>query len=207
MKLPDEIAEGFSARFGLELTEAYGIIEVGLPFIKRPTDKRGSVGRALPDYEVAILNKDADGIGEIHIKGKGMLDAYYSPWQNRAAILRDGWFKTGDLGRIDDSGFLTIVGRDKDVINFAGMKIFASEVEAVLNQYPHISESLVYGVPHPHYGQLPLAKIVLREGVGRAFSQDDLRTFCYQRLTQYKVPKDFECVDHLPKTASGKIRR
>jgi long-chain acyl-CoA synthetase len=207
MKLPDAIAEGFSDRFGLELTEAYGIIEVGLPFIKLSVDKRGSVGRALPDYEVTILNKDAEGIGEIHIKGKGMLDAYYSPWQNRAVILKDGWFKTGDLGRIDDSGFLTIVGRDKDVINFAGMKIFAYEVEAIINQYPHIRESLVYGVPHTQYGQLPIARIVLREGASGAFDLDDLRRFCYQRLTQYKVPKDFECVDHLPKTASGKIRR
>ena len=207
MKLPDSIAEGFSARFGLELTEAYGIIEVGLPFIKLSADKRGSVGRALPDYEVAILNKDEEGIGEIHIKGKGMLDAYYSPWQNREGILRDGWFKTGDLGRIDDSGFLTIVGRDKDVINFAGMKIFAYEVESIINQYPRIRESLVYGVPHPQYGQLPIAKIVLTEGASEVFNPDDLRRFCYQRLTQYKVPKDFECVDHLPKTASGKIRR
>jgi long-chain acyl-CoA synthetase len=207
MKLPDAIAEGFSARFGLELTEAYGIIEVGLPFIKLSADKRGSVGRALPDYEVAILNKDEEGTGEIHIKGKGMLDAYYSPWQDREDILRDGWFKTGDLGRIDDSGFLTIMGRDKDVINFAGMKIFAYEVESIINQHPHVRESLVYGVPHPHYGQLPIAKIVLREEAHETFDPDDLRRFCYQRLTQYKVPKDFECVDHLPKTASGKIRR
>jgi len=207
MKLPDEIADAFSARFGFELTEAYGIIEVGLPFIRISTDKRGSVGRALPDYDVALVNKDADGTGEIHIKGKGMLDAYYSPWQSREAILKEGWFKTGDLGMIDDAGFLTIVGRDKDVINFAGMKVFAYEVESVINQHPLVEESMVFGVPHPQYGQLPIAKIVLKQGSGEDFDPDDLRRFCYQRLAQYKVPKDFERVDHLPKTASGKIRR
>jgi acyl-coenzyme A synthetase/AMP-(fatty) acid ligase len=79
-------------------------------------------------------------------------------------------------------------------------------VESVLNQHPQVKESLVYGDAHPQYGQLPLAKVVLREG-GDAVDVNDLRRFCYQRLAQYKVPKDFTFVDHLPKTASGKIKR
>ena len=151
-------------------------------------------------------HKDKDGVGEIRIKGKGMLDAYYSPWQGRNDILTDGWFKTGDLGKIDKDGFLFIVGREKDVINFVGMKVFAQEVESVLNLHPQIKESLVYGATHPVYGQLPMAKIVLREG-SSVLDMYDLRRFCYQRLAQYKVPKDFEFVDHLPKTTSGKIKR
>jgi long-chain acyl-CoA synthetase len=208
MKLPAEIAEEFSARFGIELTEAYGIIEVGLPFIRLSggRDKRGSVGKPLPDYEIKLDKKDKDGIGEIRIRGKGMLDAYFSPWQGRDDILVDGWFRTGDLGQIDPDGFLYIVGRDKDVINFVGMKVFAQEVEAVLNQEPQVKESLVYGAAHPVYGQLPVAKIVLREGAGTV-DVNELKRFCYQRLAQYKVPKDFEVVDTLPKTASGKIKR
>jgi long-chain acyl-CoA synthetase len=208
MKLPEQVAEAFYAKFGFELAEAYGIIEVGLPFVRLTggRSKRGSVGRPLPDFTVKLDQKDAEGVGEIRIKGKGMLDAYYSPWQGREDILSDGWFKTGDLGKIDDDGFLTIVGRDKDVINFVGMKVFAQEVEAVLNQHPQVNESLVYGVAHAQYGQLPMAKIVAREGSG-AVNVNDLRRFCYQRLAQYKVPKDFEFVDRLPKTASGKIRR
>jgi long-chain acyl-CoA synthetase len=135
-----------------------------------------------------------------------MLDAYYSPWQGREDILNDGWFKTGDLGKIDKDGFLTIVGREKDVINFVGMKVFAQEVESVLNQHPQVKESLVYGAAHPQYGQLPMAKIVLRtENV--VPDVNDLRRFCYQRLAQYKVPKDFTFVDSILKTASGKIKR
>jgi long-chain acyl-CoA synthetase len=208
MKLPDQVAEEFFSKFGFELTEAYGIIEVGLPFIRLAgdRDKRGSVGRPLPDFEIGLDKKDADGVGEIRIKGKGMLDAYYSPWQGREDILSDGWFKTGDLGKIDGDGFLTIVGRDKDVINFVGMKVFAQEVESVLNQHPQVKESLVYGAAHPEYGQLPKAKIAVREGSGVP-DINELRRFCYQRLAQYKVPKDFAFVDSIPRTASGKIKR
>ncbi len=208
MKLPEQVAGEFQAKFGFELTEAYGIIEVGLPFIRLAggKDKRGSVGKPLPEFEIKLDNKDKDGIGEIRIRGKGMLDAYYSPWQGRDAILTDGWFKTGDLGRVDTDGFLTIVGRDKDVINFVGMKVFAQEVESVLNQHPQVKESLVYGLSHSEYGQLPMARIVLQEGTP-APDRNDLRRFCYQRLARYKVPKDFEFTEALPKTASGKIKR
>jgi long-chain acyl-CoA synthetase len=208
MKLPESVAEEFYSKFGLELTEAYGIIEVGLPFVRLSggRDKRGSVGKPLPDFEIRLDNRDVEGVGEIRIKGKGMLDAYYSPWQGREDILVDGWFKTGDLGKIDKDGFLFIVGRGREVINFVGMKVFAQEVEATLNRHPLVQESLVYGAPHAVYGQLPMAKIVLREGAG-APDVNELRRFCYQRLAQYKVPKDFEFVETLPKTASGKIKR
>jgi len=208
MKLPGQIADDFFLKFGVELTEAYGIIEVGLPFVRLTgnKDKRGSVGKPLPDFEITLDHKDKDNVGEIRIRGKGMLDAYYSPWQGRDDVLVDGWFKTGDLGRIDADGFLLIVGREKDVINFVGMKVFAQEVEAVLNQHPQVQESLVYGAPHPQYGQLPMAKVVVLEGSAIP-DVNELRRFCYQRLAQYKVPKDFEFVDRLPRTASGKIKR
>lgn len=209
MKLPEQIAEAFYGKFGIELTEAYGIIEVGLPFIKLSggRDKRGSVGRALPGFELRLDNMEADGIGEIFIKGKGMLDAYFSPWQGREEILQSGWFRTGDLGKIDADGFLFIVGRDKDVINFVGMKIFAQEVEAVINQHPKVKESLVCGTPHSQYGELPTAKVVLLDENVDDTVLDNLKRFCYQRLAQYKVPKEFKIVDNIPKTASGKIKR
>ncbi len=206
MKLPATVAEEFRTKFGFELTEAYGIIEVGLPFMNLSGDsaKRGSVGKPLPDYELSIRNADASGAGDIWLRGKGMLDAYFSPWADRSRILQGGWFRTGDLGKNDDDGFLFILGREKGVINFAGMKVFADEVESVLNQHPRVAESLVYAVPHPQYGQLPMAKVVLKDG---SADTAELRRFCYQRLSSYKVPKDFEFVDALPKTASGKIKR
>ncbi len=211
-KLPDGIAHEFAERFGFALTEAYGIIEVGLPFINLSSVVarfigQDTVGHALPDYEVKIANQDAEGAGEICLRGKGMLDAYFSPWQNRLDILRDGWFHTGDLGRLDEAGFLTIVGRKKNVINFTGMKVFPQEVEMVINQHPLVKESLVYGEDHPRYGQLPMAKIVLRKEADPDTALGSLRQFCYQRLAPYKVPKGFEPADQIPKTASGKIKR
>jgi long-chain acyl-CoA synthetase len=209
MQLPVQSAQAFHDKFGFELVEAYGIIEVGLPFVNDSGEaaKRGSVGRILPDYEVMIHDPDSEGVGSVYLKGAGMFDAYFSPWRNRAQVLSDGWFDTGDLGRLDRDRYLFIVGRGKNVINFAGMKIFPYEVESVLHQHPAIKESLVYGVPHPQYGQLPSADIVLREGYEADFDRNEVRRFCYRRLAQYKVPKEFHCVPGLERTASYKIKR
>jgi long-chain acyl-CoA synthetase len=208
MKLPDSTAEEFALKFGMELTEAYGIIEVGLPFVRiSDSTKKGSVGKALPDYRIRLRNQDENGVGDILIKGKGMLDAYYSPWQGKTDILTDGWFSTGDLGRIDEDGFLFIVGRMKDVINFVGMKIFAQEVEAVINRHPSVEESRVYPIPHQRFGELPAAKLLLRAGISPDEAVEDIRRFCYLHLSSYKVPKEFEVVDLLPRTASGKLKR
>jgi long-chain acyl-CoA synthetase len=209
VKLPLDIAEKFYAKFGFELSQAYGIIEVGLAFINTSQDKnkRGCVGRILPDYKLKIIKKDKEGTGEIYLKGKGFFDAYFSPWQRRKEVMHDGWFRTGDLGRLDSAGFLFLISRKKDVINFSGMKIFPEEVESVINQHPAVKESLVYPVEHPSYGQLPHAKIVLKKREGNNFNFDNLRAFCYQRLSRYKVPKEFLCVSRLDKTPSGKLRR
>jgi len=207
IKLPAEIAEKFSRKFNFHLAESYGIIEMGLPFIntRGNTAKRGSVGRILEDYKIKILNKDPQGVGEIYIQGKGAFDAYFYPWQSSQKVLVDGWFNTGDLGCLDQDGFLFILGRLKQLINFNGMKIFPFEVESILNTHPLIKESLVYGRPHPEYGQLPAAKIVLKNK-GAALGLEVLRKFCYEHLAAYKVPKEFEFVDQLPKTVSGKLK-
>jgi len=209
MKLPQSTAGEFYDKFGVELSEAYGIIEVGLPFINLSENKskRGSAGKVLPDYAIKIENRDKDGVGELFIKGKGFFDAYFSPWKNRKSVLSDGWFNTGDLGRIDDDGFLHIFGREKNVINFAGMKIFPEDVETVLNRHPAVKESLVYGLPHPRYGELPCAKIVYKEGTNPDYDTDEIRKYCYPLLASYKVPKEIHPVNKLEKTASGKIKR
>jgi long-chain acyl-CoA synthetase len=207
VKLPVEIAEKFSQKFGFQLAECYGIIEMGLPFTNTSGDpkKRGSVGKILPGYKVKILNPDKDGIGEILIKGKGMFDAYFYPWQPSRKIMPGGWFNAGDLGRIDRDGFLFILGRSKQMINFSGMKVFPFEVESLLNSHPLIKESLVYGKPHAEYGQIVAAKIVPKNN-NEAIDPQALQGFCYQHLVAYKVPKEFEFVSSLPKTVSGKLK-
>ena len=207
-KLPKVISDSFHEKFGFELSQAYGIIEVGLPFINFSQDraKRGSVGKILPGYEIKIENADTEKIGEVCLRGKGMFDAYFSPWHSKK-VFRNGWFNTGDLGGLDKDGFLFLSGRTNSVINYCGMKIFPSEVESIINQYPTIKESLVFGVPHPQYGQLPSAKVVLREGGEANLDSNEMRRFCYQHLTPHKVPKEFHCVSSLDKTLSGKLRR
>jgi len=210
MRLPEMDARRFREKFGFELAEAYGIIEVGLPFVNWSGGpaRKGSVGRVLPDYEVKIANPDPEGVGEVLLRGNGMFDAYFSPWRTRDEVLVDGWFETGDLGRIDSEGFLFLCGREKNIINFAGMKIFPDEVESVLNQHRAVRESLVYGVAHDRYGELPCADIVL-EAEWEASEADaaEMRRFCYRYLAPFKVPKEFRCVPRLEKTASGKLRR
>ena len=136
-----------------------------------------------------------------------MFDAYFSPWRSRNQVAPDGWFATGDLGRLDNDGFLFIAGRKKNVINFTGMKIFPYEVEYVINQYHEVQGSLVYAKPHNIYGEVPCARIVLKNGAADDFDLNKLRKFCYQRLASYKVPKEFILVKELDRTASGKLKR
>ena len=211
-KLPLHVAERFVRRFGVELSEAYGIIEVGLPCVRLSggLSAMGSVGKALPDYKIRLDGQDIDGVGEIFIRGKGMLDAYCSPWQDRKKILKDGWFRTGDLGRMDGDGFLHIVGRNEDVINLAEVKIFAQEIEAVINSHPAVAESLVYGEPHPDQDHVKLlvSKVVLRDSRSDDDDElDELRRFCLRSLESHQIPQKIIVVDSLPKTISGKLKR
>jgi long-chain acyl-CoA synthetase len=200
MKLPPETAAAFRNKFGFGLTEAYGIIEVGLPFVNAADTKpEGSVGRALPGVELEIRNADENGNGEVWLRGPGMYAAYLSPWRRREA---NEWFATGDTGRLDQDGFLCLMGRTKNLINFAGMKVFPYEVEAVLDRCPGVQASLVYAEAHPRYGQLPCAKV---EASG--VTADELQRHCYEHLESYKVPKKIEIVTRLERTASGKIKR
>jgi long-chain acyl-CoA synthetase len=179
-----------------------------LPFVSLHSDggARGSVGRPLPGYELRIENPDAAGTGSILLRGPGMFDAYFSPWQPRAEACPGGWFRTGDLGLLDAEGRLIIAGREKNVINFVGMKIFPEEIEEIINQFPGVRESLVYGTPHPNYGQLPCVRIVPGAPVA-GIDMAALRRFCISRLAPHKVPKAFELVSSLERTPSGKLKR
>lgn len=200
MKLTRQTAEAFRERFAFGLTEAYGIIEVGLPFVNAAEKKpAGSVGRALPGFDIQVRSPDAEGIGEVYLRGPGMYAAYLHPWMPREP---GGWFATGDTGRMDAHGFLYLLGRSKNLINFAGMKVFPYEVEEVLNRFPGVRASVVYPEPHARYGQLPCAKVEA-DGI----SAGQLQRFCYEHLESYKVPKKIEVVERLARTESGKIRR
>lgn len=210
MTMPPEIYSKFSEKFGVAPSEAYGIIEIGLPFINSEAGGGGAktVGRILPDFQVRIAGPDDDGIGEVLVKGKGMFDAYFSPWRPREECLQEGWFYTGDLGRIDEDGRLCLLGRSKTVIVCAGMKIFPEEVEEVINSMPGVKASLVSGKDHPQFGQTPIAQVVVHGNVSDPTAViGALRAHCSRSLSSYKVPVEFREVQSLAMTVSGKLVR
>jgi len=210
MKMPPDIYGRFKDKFNLTPSEAYGIIEIGLPFINADARVAGAttVGQILPDYQVRIARPDQHGIGEVLMRGKGMFDAYFSPWRLRDECLEEGWFQTGDLGRIDDQGRLCLLGRSKTVIVCAGMKVFPEEVEQVIDSVPGVKESLVSGKDHPQFGQTPIAQVVLHGNVNDpAVVIESLRAHCRKYLSSYMVPVEFREVKSLPKTVSGKLVR
>jgi long-chain acyl-CoA synthetase len=206
MALSPNTAKRFYDAFGILPSQAYGIIEVGLLSVNTSQDfsKVLSVGKVLPDYQLKLVDIINDGTGRILLKGKGMFDAYLQPLRKADKIFKNGWFDTGDIGRLDQDGYLYITGRAKNIINFCGMKVFPEEVEVVLNRYPQVRESQVYGVEHAQYGQLVYADIISEV---KTIDIESLRLFCYRELAKYKVPKIFKVVSALAKTKSGKIKR
>ena len=208
--LTQKVARAFYERFNLQLSEAYGIIEIGLPFINlnNTLDKPGSVGKLLPAYEMKLEETSVDSdVKEIKLKGKGIIDAYYDPWTKREDILNDGWFSTGDLGRLDDDGYLFIVGRSKEIINVGGMKCFPQEIESVLVSYPGVKEAVVYAQAHDRFGEVPSAQVVLKAGYDKTITEELLKDFCAERLEILKVPERIKFADELERTASGKLIR
>ena len=204
--LPEEVAVSFQRRFGLPLSQALGIIELGLVCVNvdDPVTRWNSVGRPLSKYAVNIRDADSNGYGEVVVSGPGIFDAYATPWTARDQLMPDGWFTTGDIGRMDDDGYLFLAGRKVAAINLAGRKVFPEEIESVLNRHPAVSESRVYGFAHAHLGEVVEAEVVLRD----VTATDALRDFCRAHLSADKVPSQFHVVKLIPKTAvTGKICR
>jgi long-chain acyl-CoA synthetase len=204
--LTREVALNFQHRFGLPLSQALGVIELGLVCVNvdDPAGRWDSVGRPLPRYAVNIRQADRDGYGEVVVAGPGFFDAYVNPWTKRDELAPDGWFATGDIGRMDAQGYLFLAGRKTAVINLAGRKVFPEEIESVLNRHPAVRESRAYGSAHSHLGEVVEAEVVLRD----AIATDALRDFCRGRLSADKVPSHFHIVKLIPKTAvTGKICR
>jgi len=209
-RLLPELADTFYRRFGLPLNETYGIIEIGLPAVNldQPWEKRGSVGKLLPAYAIKLVSKPDEDAGEILLKGPGLLDAYYEPWLPRTAILEQhgGWLATGDLGVMDDTGFLTIVGRSKEMICVAGMKFFPQEVETLLERHPAIQAACVFGIKASRLGEAPMVHLVQVNGTEPP-NETELKKYCNQHLASYKIPTKFLWVKSLAHTASGKLIR
>lgn len=202
------VARRFRQRYGVPISQALGIIEVGLPCINLDfaAEKCDSVGRVLPAYELRMEDSGlGDSLREVSFRGKGMLDAYYTPWQTLAQIAPGGWFRTGDVGKLDADGCLFLGGRSKDVISVMGMKFFPQEVEQVLLAHPAVAEANVVARRDRRQGEVPQARIVLKPGAASAGMEHELCRWCAQKVAPYKVPERIEIVESLARTASGKL--
>lgn len=215
--LREATARRFRERFDIDLVQALGIIEVGLPLMNlaAAAAKPTAIGRPLPHYNVWLRGEDGRPVsatgspqdcGEVCIRGPGMFDAYLQPWTPSSRVLEPDGFRTGDQGWFDCDGDLHLVGRRANRINMAGMKFFSEEVEAVLDRHPAILRSRVAAREHAHLGQIPVAEVVLRPGCTPPAAME-MADHCRAHLPAYKVPRQFAVVAELPMTATGKIRR
>jgi long-chain acyl-CoA synthetase len=208
--LPLAIAEAFEKRFGVPIFEGYGQTEAA-PVVTLNTpgnQKRGTIGRALPGVEVAIWDDQnralpSGEVGEIMVRGRNVMKGYHHLPEETARTIVRGWLHTGDLGKLDDDGFVTITGRKKDLIISAGENIYPREIEDILSQHPKVKEVAIIGVKDEVRGEVPKAFVIARDGVD--VEEKELRSFCREHLANYKVPKYFEIVPDLPRTPTGKI--
>jgi len=203
-----ETLHAFAERFGCEVLEGYGLTEAAGTVTShrrgRPV-KPGSVGEAIDGTEIRI-EEIADGQGEVLARGPGIMRGY---WRNeagtRAALSADGWLATGDIGRLDDDGYLFLVDRKKDVIIRGGYNVYPREVEEILYKHPAVREVAVVGVPDPVLGEEVVALIVPHDG--QSPDRSELQSFVRERIAAYKYPRSIVVVDELPRGPSGKVLR
>jgi long-chain acyl-CoA synthetase len=146
---------------------------------------------------------DLEVIGEIMVRGPNVMEGYYNLPEETAKTITRGWLHTGDLGKKDADGYVTITGRKKDLIISAGENIYPREIEEVLAQHPKVKEVAVIGVKDETRGEVPKAFVIVREGM--TSDEKELRHFCRENLAGFKVPKHFEIVPDLPRTPTGKV--
>jgi long-chain acyl-CoA synthetase len=170
--------------------------------------RRGSIGLPLPDIEAAIVDQATGEVGEIVVKGPNIMQGYWKHDEETKAIFRDGWMRTGDLGKMDADGYFYVVERAKDVINASGFKVYPREVEEVLFHHPAVAEAGVTAVPDVYRGETVAAFVVLKPGIEPSEeTKQELIRYCKQALAAYKVPRRVEFRQSLPKSLIGKVIR
>ncbi|BCD68461.1 fatty acid--CoA ligase [Nitratiruptor sp. YY09-18] len=209
--LPEDTLKRFRTKFkkgvlleGYGLSEASPVVAVNLPHKQKPK----SVGPAIPGVTVKIVDDDmvelpSEEIGEIIVKGDNVMQGYWKRPEATAETIVNGWLKTGDLGYMDDEGFIYIVDRKKDLIISKGINIYPREIEEILVSHPLIKAAAVIGVKDERSGEVPVAYIELEDGA--SISESHIKKYLREHLANYKIPKSIYIVDELPKNATGKV--
>ncbi len=205
-----EIGCRFLQYFGM--TEMAGTISILPPSGHDPARPHllGSVGRVLPGSAIEIRDAQARVVaigeaGEIWARGPSMMLGYANRPEQTAEVVVDGWYRTGDGGRLDGEGYLYLTDRIKDMIVTGGENVYPVEVEAVLREHPSVADCAVYGLPDAHWGERVCAAVELRPGA--VFDADAITAFVKSQIAGYKAPRQVDRIDALPRTASGKIQR
>jgi malonyl-CoA/methylmalonyl-CoA synthetase len=208
-----ETFETFIEKTGHTILERYGMSETAMltsnPY--KGSRKAGTVGPALPGVSVRVMNQEAqpcgiDEIGDIQVRGPNIFKGYWQmPEKTAEEFTEDGYFKTGDVGRVDADGYVSIVGRSKDLIISGGYNVYPKEIESVIDEMSGVLESAVIGVPHADFGEAVVAVVVMRDGatLSEAALIDTLKT----RIANFKVPKRVHFVDELPRNTMGKVQK
>ncbi len=208
------VATGIDTKKGTRIVEAYGMTEFAIASITpwKGKLKLGSVGVPLPNTDVKIVDLDkgekempVGEEGEIICRGPQICSGYYNMPEEIENYIRDGWFYSGDIGKMDEDGYLYIVDRKKDMILAGGYNIYPREIDEVLFEHPKILEACVVGVSDKYRGETVKAFVVLKPG--ETITEEELDTYCRKSLAAYKVPKIYEFTESLPKSAVGKILR
>ena len=209
---PVELAERFEARFGRGLLlETYGLTETTAINVMNPLRgerKFGSIGRPVPPQEARVVDDEGNEVargevGEIEVRGPLVMKEYFRDPENTRKALRNGWIRTGDVARMDDEGYIFIVGRSKEMILRGGENISPLEIEEVAVRHPAVREAAAVGVPDRIWGESVGLCVVARQAV----SEQELVEFCRGHLSPFKVPQRVVFVDELPRNAVGKVTR
>jgi len=208
--LGQEIIDSFERTLGFPLLEHYGSSEAAQIAANTPdARKAGTVGRPWPET-LSIVDEDGNPLaagerGEIRVRGATVMPGYLGDEALNREVLRDGWFHTGDIGSLDEEGFLHLHGRLREVINRGGEKVSLSEVDAALLRHPAVAEAAAFGVPHQRLGQDVAAAVVLRPGM--AVTGAELQRFLRDELVYFKVPRRVQIIEALPRGLTGKVLR
>jgi long-chain acyl-CoA synthetase len=208
---PWELADEWRRRVGVRIVRGYGMTELFRPIsylAGEDDDRPDSVGRPVPGVEVRIVAEDGTAlppgaVGELWIRTPSAMDGYLDAPDDTRAVLRDGWFLTGDLATVSTDGFVRIAGRKRERILRGGYSIFPSEVEATLLAHPDVAEAAVLGRAHPEFGEEVAAFVVLEPGA--TADAATLAAWCRERLAAFKYPREITILPALPKSATGKI--